>query len=426
MNLWETVRVAWEGIASNKVRSLLTMLGIIIGVAAVIVMVAISAGTEATIEEQITGLGSNLIFVTASFGRGMPGQGAEQSQGLVYDDAFAIAEKVNGVVAVVVEQQATQTVKAGNTTLQDVSILGTTSGFPSVRDMQVEQGRYFKQEEVDRTQKVVVLGYSLAQELFGESDPSTVLRQGSGQGSGQSPIGQTVTVGNTKLTVIGVMAEKGLVGDTDYDSRLYTPITVVFQKFTPSMFARIRGDRVRVIYVEVENREVIEDTGLQIQLLLARRHDVSLEEPDFTVTTQQDVIETQEATTAAFRSLLAWVAGVSLIVGGIGIMNIMLVSVTERTREIGIRQAVGAAPGDIRLQFLIEALVLSLVGGLIGVAAGVGGSWVFGQTSDMRTVVAFESILLAFGSAATVGVFFGFYPANKAAQLDPIEALRHE
>jgi len=412
MNLWETIKVAWEGIASNKVRSLLTMLGIIIGVAAVIVMVAISAGTEATIEEQITGLGSNLVFVTASFSRGGPGPMGQpgSSGGLVYDDAFAIAEKVKGVVAVVVEQWAEQTVKAGNITLQDVAILGTTPGFPSVRDMQVDQGRYFKQEEVDQKQKVAVLGYSLAQELFGKSDP----------------IGQTVTVGNTKLAVIGVMAEKGLVGDTDYDSRLYTPITVVFQKFTPSMLARMMGDRVRVIYVKIENRGAIEDTVQQIQLLLAKRHDVSLEEADFTITTQQSVIETQEATTAAFRSLLAWVAGVSLIVGGIGIMNIMLVSVTERTREIGIRQAVGAAPGDIRLQFLIEALVLSLVGGFIGVVAGVGGSWVFGQTSDMRTVVAFESILLAFGSAATVGVFFGFYPANKAAQLDPIEALRHE
>jgi putative ABC transport system permease protein len=412
MNLWETIKVAWEGIASNKVRSLLTMLGIIIGVAAVIVMVAISAGTEATIEEQITGLGSNLVFVTANFSRGGPGPMGQQgsSGGLVYDDAFAIEEKVKGVVAVVVEQWAEQTVKAGNITLQDVAILGTTPGFPSVRDMQVDQGRYFKQEEVDQKQKVAVLGYSLAQELFGESDP----------------IGQTVTVGNTKLAVIGVMAEKGLVGDVDYDSRLYTPITVVFQKFTPSMFARIMGDQVRMIYVKIENREAIEDTVQQIQLLLAKRHDVSLEEADFTLTTQQSVIETQEATTAAFRDLLAWVAGVSLIVGGIGIMNIMLVSVTERTREIGIRQAVGAAPGDIRLQFLIEALVLSLVGGLIGVVAGVGGSWVFGQSSDMRTVLTFAPILLAFGSAATVGVFFGFYPANKAAQLDPIEALRHE
>jgi putative ABC transport system permease protein len=412
MNLWETIKVAWEGIASNKVRSLLTMLGIIIGVAAVIVMVAISAGTEAAIEEQITGLGSNLVFVTANFSRGGPGPMGQQrsSGGLVYDDAFAIEEKVNGVVAVVVEQWAEETVKVGNITLEDVAILGTTPGFPSVRDMQVDQGRYFKQEEVDQKQKVAVLGYSLAQELFGESDP----------------IGQVVTVGNTKLAVIGVMAKKGLVGDVDYDSRLYTPITVVFQKFTPSMFARIMGDQVRMIYAKIEDREAIEDTVQQIQLLLAKRHDVSLEEADFTITTQQSVIETQEATTAAFRDLLAWVAGVSLIVGGIGIMNIMLVSVTERTREIGIRQAVGAAPGDIRLQFLIEALVLSLVGGLIGVVAGMGGSWVFGQSSDMRTVLTFAPILLAFGSAATVGVFFGFYPANKAAQLDPIEALRHE
>jgi putative ABC transport system permease protein len=233
-------------------------------------------------------------------------------------------------------------------------------------------------------------------------------------------------VDNTKLTVIGVLAEKGLVGDVDYDSRLYTPITVVFQKFTQTQFARIFGDRVRVIYVEVENQENLADTILQIELLLAKRHDVSMESPDFVVQTQQDIIETQEATTEAFRNLLAWVAAVSLLVGGIGIMNIMLVSVTERTREIGIRQAVGASPSDIRWQFLTEALLLSLVGGLIGVFAGVGGSWLFGEAGGMRTVIVPLSILLAFSSAAAVGIFFGYYPANKAAQLDPIEALRHE
>jgi putative ABC transport system permease protein len=165
---------------------------------------------------------------------------------------------------------------------------------------------------------------------------------------------------------------------------------------------------------------------LQIELLLAERHDVSLEEPDFNILTQQDIISTQESTTEAFRSLLAWVAGVSLLVGGIGIMNIMLVSVTERTREIGIRQSVGATPNDVRWQFLTEALLLSLVGGLIGVITGVGGSWVFGVLGEMRTLVVPSSIILAFSSAAAVGITFGYFPANKAAQLDPIEALRHE
>jgi len=181
-----------------------------------------------------------------------------------------------------------------------------------------------------------------------------------------------------------------------------------------------------MIYVQIDPKANMADTILQIKLLLAKRHNVTLTTLNFTVRTQDDIIATQEATTSAFRSLLSWVAGVSLLVGGIGIMNIMLVSVTERTREIGIRQSVGATPGDVRWQFLMEALQLSLIGGLIGVIAGVGGSWLFGQLGSMRTVVAPTSILLAFTSAAAVGIFFGFYPANKAAQLDPIEALRHE
>ncbi len=186
------------------------------------------------------------------------------------------------------------------------------------------------------------------------------------------------------------------------------------------------GDSIRMIYVQVDQSANMDNVILQIQILLAKRHDVSLDSLDFTITTQQDIIATQESTTAAFRSLLAWVAGVSLIVGGIGIMNIMLVSVTERTREIGIRQSIGATPADIRWQFLTEALLMSLVGGLIGAAVGVGGSWLFGLVSDMRTVIVPSSIFLAFGSAAVVGAFFGYYPANRAAQLDPIDALRHE
>jgi putative ABC transport system permease protein len=220
------------------------------------------------------------------------------------------------------------------------------------------------------------------------------------------------------------MDEKGLVGNTDYDQRIYVPLTVAFKHFS---FSRRFGDRVAVIYIAAESPEKMDSAIIQIGSVLNRRHEkTEFDDPFFNIVTQDEIIETQEATTGAFRSLLTWVAGVSLLVGGIGIMNIMLVSVTERTREIGLRQAVGAAPGDIRLQFLIEALVVSLIGGLIGVIVGVGGSQLFGQTSDMRTVVVAESIILAFVSAATVGIFFGFYPANKAAQLDPIDALRHE
>ena len=406
----KVIRIAWKGLTKNKLRSLLTMLGVIIGVAAVIIMVAVSAGTEQTIKDQITSLGTNLVFVTPNFSRGGFGRDRPPAGGLVFDDALAIADQVPGVVGVAVEQGADANVQAGDVSIDDVSILGTTPDFPDVRDMEVDTGRYFTQTELDRKQKVAVLGADLAQELFGD----------------ESPVGQVVQAGTTKLAVIGVFAERGQVGDVDYDMRLYTPITVVFQKFTPSQFARVMGDRVRMIYVKVDEDTALEKIILQIQLLLARRHEVSLDAADFAVTTQQDVIATQAATTAAFRNLLAWVAAVSLLVGGIGIMNIMLVSVTERTREIGIRQAVGATPNDIRMQFLTEALLLSLVGGLIGVATGVGGAWLFGQLGGMRTVVSVQSILLAFSSAAAVGIFFGYYPANQAAQLDPIEALRHE
>ncbi len=414
MNPIEIFRVSWEAIVRNKVRSILTMLGIIIGVAAVIMVVAFSAGTEATIQENITGLGSNLIFVTSNFSRIGPGgfsAGASaSSSGLVFDDATAIADRVTGVNAVVVEQGATETVKAGDTVLDSISLLGTTPGFPTVRDMNISAGRYINQSDVDRKLKVAVLGYTLAEQLFPDTDP----------------VGQLISVGTVKMTVVGVLAEKGTVGEVNYDSRLYTPITVIFSHFTDSRFARIAGDRVRMIYVKVDNSKNMDSVILQINLLLAKRHKLTLDNLDVSITTQQDVISAQVSTTAAFRSLLACVAAVSLLVGGIGIMNIMLVSVTERTREIGIRQAVGATPADILLQFLTEALLLSVSGGILGMLSGFIGAWLFSAFSSTRTVVLPSSILLAVGSAALVGVFFGFYPASKASQLDPIEALRYE
>lgn len=408
IGLGEIIRIAWEGMIRNKVRALLTMLGVIIGVAAVIIMIAISAGTEAAIAEQIEGLGANLVFIQASFGRGGPGGGNDSPQ-LIYDDV-AIVSGVPGVVGTTVDQNTLQTVKSETTTLTEVSVVGTSPDFPSVRDVPIDEGRYFNETELDRSAKVAVLGSSIAQELYAEADP----------------IGQSITIGTTKLTIIGVAETKGVVGNTDFDTQIYVPITLMFDKFLPSQFARFVGDRVRIIYAQIAEDAVMEDVITQIQLKLATSKDITLEELPFNMQTQDDIIETQGATTAAFRDLLAWVAGVSLLVGGIGIMNIMLVSVTERTREIGIRQSVGATPNDIRIQFLVEALMLSLVGGLIGVVAGIGGAYLFGASSDMRTVIVPESILLAFGSAAAVGIFFGFFPANKAAQLDPIEALRHE
>ncbi|MRR31581.1 FtsX-like permease family protein, partial [bacterium] len=313
---------------------------------------------------------------------------------------------------VTVEQGTSLVIKYDSLTLEDIALVGTTPDYTSVRDLEVAEGRFFNQTEMDRAQKVVVLGATLASELFGDTDP----------------VGQVITAvdTNTKLTVIGVLEPKRLVSGTNFDEQMYAPIQLVFKKFTPSMFARIMGDQVRMINVAVAEDADMDKVTAQISLLLAKRHGLSVDESTFSVQTQEDIIETREATTASFRTLLAWVAGVSLVVGGIGIMNIMLVSVTERTREIGLRQAVGATPGDIQIQFLAEALMLSLFGGLLGVLAGVGGSYLFGQLGSMRTVLVPSSIVLSFTSAALVGIFFGYVPAHKAAQLDPIEALRHD
>jgi putative ABC transport system permease protein len=407
MSLWRTFKVAWEGLTLNKARSFLTTLGVIIGVGAVIVMMAVSAGAEAEIADQINALGANLIMVMPSFTRGGFGPGAGRMPGLTFDDMDAIAQNVTGINGVSAEQSTMQDVKNGGTTLEDISVVGTTADFTKVREYAVAQGRFVTDADNDRANKIVVLGYDVAQELFGEQDV----------------VGQSIKIGSTKFTVVGVMAEKGMVGNTDYDSRVYIPLTVVFKKFTN---ARFGGDTIRTLYVSAESRETMDDVMSQVSSVLIRQHGVDPASPDFGLITQDSIIDAQASTTETFRDLLAWVAGVSLVVGGIGIMNIMLVSVTERTREIGLRQALGARPRDVLLQFLLEAVMLSLIGGVMGVLVGVGGSYAFNELGTMRTEVVTASIPLAFGAAAAVGIFFGYYPATQAAQLDPIEALRRE
>ncbi len=401
MTYWEALEVAWEGLTLNKFRSFLTALGVIIGVAAVIIMLAVSAGAEAAIAEQINALGANLLIIGPM--RGEP----RAARNFVYEDALAIAEHITGIVGVSAEQFSSQHVTGEGVRLEDIAIVGVDAAFPQVRDYPLADGRFFTAEENDRRLKVAVLGHGIAQDIFGA----------------ESPLGQTVTIATTRFTVIGVMAEKGMVGDTDYDGRVYIPITALFQHYTPS---HMGTNRMRTAYVKVEQMEEMDRVIARITTLLAEKHGVNPARPDFSIQTQQEIISMQEATTATFRNLLAWVAGISLVVGGIGIMNIMLVSVTERTREIGLRQALGARPEDVRLQFLFEAVVLSLAGGLLGVLVGVGGAELMNRLDTMRTSLVPASIPLAFAAAAIVGIFFGYYPANQAAQLDPIEALRYE
>lgn len=422
MSLGNTITEAWEGVVLNKLRSFLTTLGIIIGVGAVIIMLAVSAGAEAAIANQINTLGANLIMVTPfrAFGGvrgagGGPGGfggggGGQPTQSLTYEDALAVrSANLNGIEGVTVEQTTSQNVTGGasNTTETGVSIVGVTPDYLDVRDYSLGQGRFFTDDENTTAQRVAIIGYGIAQDLFGTDNP----------------IGQDLKIGSIHFTVIGVMTQQGTVNGQDNDARVYVPAMVVFKKFSK---AQVGGHPVRIVYIKATGPAVIQSVSDEVTQFLAQRHKVDPTSPDFGVRTQQDIINARSSTTATFRTLLAWVAAVSLVVGGIGIMNIMLVNVTERTREIGLRQALGARPRDVQRQFLFEAIMLSLAGGLAGVLIGIVGSYAFGTLGDMPTQIVPSSLPLAFAAAAAVGIFFGYYPATQAAKLDPIDALRRD
>jgi putative ABC transport system permease protein len=404
MNFRSALAIAWRGLVANKMRSLLTMLGIIIGVAAVIIMIGVGEGATKQVTERIASMGSNLLVVRPGAGFG-PVRGAGGAvNSLTSDDAEAIAG-LPLVQYVAPETSQSVTAAAGSNTWT-TNAVGTTTSFQAIRSLRVESGAFFSNEDVARAALVAVLGQTVATNLFP---------------SGANPVGAAVRLNNLEFTVIGVLAPQGSgMGGMDQDDTVYIPITTAQMRFT--------GERsVRVINIQVQDEMSLATVQDAVTNLLRQRHRLSsLQEDDFTVQNMTAVMETVADTTKIMTIMLASVAAVSLLVGGIGIMNIMLVSVTERTKEIGIRMAVGATGRAILGQFLIEALVLSLVGGLIGIITGVVGSKVVSQVAGWPTVVAPGSILLAIGFATLVGIFFGYYPAQNAANADPIECLRFE
>ncbi len=399
------LRSAFRALRRNKLRSFLTMLGIIIGVAAVIAMLAIGQGAEYSVKEQISALGTNVLIVfPGSQQQGGIRVGAGSVTTLTEDDAAAILKECTAVAYVSPGTRSGGQVVAGNLNW-GTSIEGTGSDYLEIRSWPVEYGEFYTDQDVKAASKVCVLGTTVSDALFPES----------------SPVGQTIRVRNVPCKVIGVLKRKGqnAMGQ-DQDDIILAPYTTVLRRLSHFPY-------LRQILVSANTPAQISLAQSQIAEVLRTRHRIAAYEPDdFTIRNQSDLAATATATTEILTILLASIASVSLLVGGIGIMNIMLVSVTERTREIGIRMSVGARGRDILTQFLIEALVLSLLGGILGILIGVGGSSAISTFAKWPTIITAFSIILSFGFSIVIGLFFGFYPARKAALLNPIDALRYE
>jgi putative ABC transport system permease protein len=405
-----SIRIALRALKVNRMRSALTMLGIIIGVAAVIAMVGVGAGATARIQEQIQSIGSNLIIVlpgSISSNGVRLGSGAVAS--LTEDDAKAIADECPSVALTAPTVRGGVQVVYGNNNWA-TNAQGVTPDYMTIRDYTMLSGQFFTTQDVDAAAKTAVLGETVAQNLFGDSDPT----------------GQVVIIKNVPFTVAGVLTPKGQSPTgQDQDDVILLPISTATQKVLGANKANAKA--VGSLMVQAMSPQAMDPAIQEMEALLRERHRIlpGLED-DFTIRNLTEVFAAQETSAQVMSILLGAIASVSLIVGGIGIMNIMLVSVTERTREIGLRQAVGAKTRDILLQFLVEAVTLSLLGGIVGVVVGLTASLLISHFAKWSTQVSPLSILLAFLFSALVGVFFGYYPARKAAFLDPIEALRYE
>lgn len=401
----QTSVIAFRALRRNKFRSFLTALGIIIGVASVITIMAIGRGAQKKIEDEVASLGSNLLVVYSKSRRSTAASaGSGESSNLTLQDVEAIRREIHSVKAVSPEVTFnTQAVANGRN--WSTTIAGVSPDYLSIRDWQLTRGSMFTERELRTSARVAVIGSATARELFGPIDP----------------VGQTLRIKNMPFTIIGLLESKGAgAGGTNQDDRLLIPYTTAMRRLT--------GDRYpRLVNLQITSEDRMGSAEEQIVALLRQRHRLTADrKDDFEIVNQKEILDTVNNITTTLTYLLGGVAGLSLLVGGIGIMNIMLVSVTERTREIGTRIAVGAQPRDIMLQFIIEAITLSLLGGAIGVAIGFVTTTAASMIPDFYPSVSPSSVLLAFGISFSVGVFFGFYPARKAANMNPIAALRFE
>ena len=406
MNFLESIRVSLRALRANKLRSALTMLGIIIGVAAVIAMVGIGNGATASITSQIQGMGSNLLTISPgqSNSGGVNG-GAGSSATLTMDDVEKIQALGPAVKAVapIASSNAQVVLGSGNTS---TSINGTTADYEIIKNVTMARGRFITKEDVDSSARVAVLGPTVVENLLGDANATIV--------------GKIIKINNVPFQVIGVTTATGSTGLQSSDDMITAPISTVQ--------ARLIGKKtVRSILVSASSEAQMQTAQDEITAALRKSHKIlDGKDNNFRVQNQADMLETMTSVTQTLTMLLGGIAGISLLVGGIGIMNIMLVSVTERTREIGIRKAIGAKGKDILLQFLIEAVVLSVLGGSLGIALGYGGSNLAGKVLTMDTSISVTSVFIAFGFSAAIGIIFGVFPARKAASMDPIDALRYE
>jgi putative ABC transport system permease protein len=406
MDLVAIIRIAMRALARNKLRSMLTMLGIIIGVGAVIAMVSVGQGAQQQAQQQIAAMGSNMLFVqSGTVNRGGMRMGWGATKTLVYDDLLAILRECPSVKAAAPGSQASAQVVFGNDNWA-TNINGTEPQYFDIRSWPMAEGSSFSQDDVSMAANVAVIGETVRKNLFGATDP----------------VGETVRINNLPFKVVGLLIPKGTSAamGQDQDDIILVPITTLQKKITGQ-------DWLRWIMVSAVSKEASYTAQQQITALLRDRHRIrSSQDDDFFVRNLADMADLADQNARLFTILLGSIASISLLVGGIGIMNIMLVSVTERTREIGIRMAIGATEGDVQQQFLIEAVVLSIVGGGVGILSGMAASYLITQTLGWPVLVSPTAIFAAVLFSMAVGVFFGFYPARKAARLDPIEALRYE